>query len=101
MRGITFLTIPDTLREANEASLANLIKHVDRYGLASKRAGYRGKEAPYTTYKAFAKDPAAEVAYAYLGVEGYVQFTERYGESGWAEAARADWHAEHGGGDDE
>lgn len=90
MRGVTFLTIPDALKERNEASLPNLIRHVDKYGLDSKRAGYRGQEKPYTTYKAFAKDSAAMTAFGYLSEEAYVQFVERYGEHGWVDAAIAD-----------
>lgn len=90
MRGATFLQIPDALKERNEASLANLIRHVDKFGLDSKHAGYRGKEKPYTTYKQFAKDSAAEVAYAHLGEDAYVQFVERYGKHAWVDAARAD-----------
>jgi hypothetical protein len=90
VRGVTFATIPEAMRERNEASLANLIRHVDRYGLDSKHAGYRGREAPYKSYKAFAKDTAAMTAFGYLSEDGYVQFVERYGMSAWADDARAD-----------
>jgi hypothetical protein len=101
MRGITNTVIPEELRERNEGSLANVIRHVKAHGLESKRAGYKGREAPYTTYKAFAKDKNAETVFAYNGADAYVQFVQMFGDSAWAEDARADWEAERGGGDDE
>jgi hypothetical protein len=73
-----------------EPTLPNLVKHVKAYGLSNKRAGYRGREKTYTTYKAFAKDPAAEVALAFLSEAAYVQFVEMFGERAWVAAAKDD-----------
>ncbi len=71
------LNVSDELAEKLRPTLPNIVRHVTRYGLSNKHAGYRGREKTYTTYKAFAKDPAAEVALAFLSEEAYVQFVER------------------------
>jgi hypothetical protein len=85
----------EEIAERNEGSLANVVRHVKAHGLDSKHAGYKGREAPYTTYKAFAKDKSAETVFAYNGEDAYVQFVEMFGDSAWADQARADYQEGH------
>jgi hypothetical protein len=92
------LNVSDELAEKLRPTLPNLVRHVTRYGLSNKHAGYRGREKTYANYKAFAKDPAAEVALAFLSEEAYVQFVERFAPSGSTEAAIADYRAQRGEG---
>ena len=78
----------------NTPTLPNLVRHVRRYGLSNKHQGYRGREKTYRNYKQFAKDPAAEVALAYLSEEAYGQFVELFGPPGTVEAGIADHRAQ-------
>jgi hypothetical protein len=91
------LNVSDELAEKLRPTLPNLVRHVERYGLSNKHAGYRGREKTYTNYKTFAKDPAAEVALAFLSEEAYGQFVERFGPAGTVEAGIADHRAQREG----
>ena len=91
------LNVPEALAEKLRPTLPNLVRHVERYGLSNKFAGYRNREKPYTNYKTFAKDPAAEVALAFLSEDAYAQFVERFGPAGTVEAAIEDYRAQREG----
>ncbi len=91
------LNVPDELAEKLRPTLPNLVRHVQRYGLSNKHQGYRGREKTYKNYKAFAKDPAAEVALAYLSEEAYAQFVDLFGPPGTVEAGIADHRAQREG----
>lgn len=90
------LNVPEEAKARLTPTLPNLVRHVERYGLSNKNAGYKGREKTYATYKAFAKDPAAEVALAFLGEKAYVQFVERFGPAGSTGAAIADYRGQRG-----
>ena len=91
------LNVSDELAEKLRPTLPNLVRHVQRYGLSNKFQGYRKTEKTYRNYKAFAKDPAAEVALAYLSEDAYAQFVDLFGPPGTVEAGRADHRAQREG----
>ena len=91
------LNVSEEMQAKLRPTLPNLVRHVTRYGLSNKHAGYRGREKTYTNYKTFAKDPAAEVALAFLSEDAYAQFVERFGPAGTVEAGIADHRAQREG----
>lgn len=88
------LNVPEELQDQLTPTLPNIVRHVKRYGLSNKHQGYRGGEKTYRNYKQFAKDPAAEVALAFLSEDAYAQFVDLFGPPGTVEAAREDHRAQ-------
>lgn len=94
MRGVTHARIEAGIRDAALPTYENLVKHVEKYGLSN--AASKKRTDRYTTYKKFAKDSAAEVAFSHLTEDGYVRFVNRFGDPAWEDQARADYQAERG-----
>jgi hypothetical protein len=94
-RGLNVAIIgSDEFVAANSPTLANIVKHVKRYGLDNKHTGYRGREKTYKNYKQFAKDSAAKAVRDNCDEKAYAQFTDFYGPPGTVEAAIEDYRAQ-------
>jgi hypothetical protein len=85
---------------ASAPTVGGLLAHFRQYGLSEKK-GYRGKLQRYGSYKSLAKDPLVEVAFDYIGEDGYVQVIEGIGYGHFADAAREDYQAHHQTGSDD
>lgn len=93
MRGTT--STRNAAGEAGVPTLGNLIAHVETHGLDRTR-NHKGiaVEHSYSTYKQFAKDSAAEVAFAHLNEDGYASFVRTVGDPSWEQEAREDYRKE-------
>lgn len=94
MRGITHARIEEGIRAQALPTYENLVKHVEKFGLGNAHSKKHADR--YTTYKKFAKDSAAEVAFSHLTEDGYVRFVSRFGDPAWEADARADYQSERG-----
>lgn len=76
-------------------TLRNLLLHVETHGL-DRSPTHKGVSVQntYKTYKQFAKDSAAEVAFAHLSEDAYCQFVSVAGNPEWVDEARKDYRKE-------
>lgn len=74
----------------------SLVRHYKAYGLENAHAGYKGRPAPYKTYKAARRDALVHTARTFLTEDAYVQLLTLVGLDGYEAEARADWQVLHG-----
>ena len=73
-------------------TLAEFLKHFQKYGLDNANTGYRSRAESYGNYKKLRMDALVLTARHYLGVENYADLVGTIGYSKWRDEAIADWN---------
>lgn len=78
-------------------TVANLLKHYQKYGLDNSQDGYRGRPGHYSSYAQVRADALVHVARSRLTEEAYIQVLEAVGYLKYEDKAREDWRSLHNG----